>query len=104
MRKPHPDPDELRRLLTQRDAEGLTFNQLSERSGVPIHVLHHRSRMDARAARLKEAEDSTFVEVRSSEPSPSAGIELVLPQGLRVQIEPNFDQATLARLLSTIAC
>jgi hypothetical protein len=104
MRKPHPDPGELRRLLAQRDAEGLTFNQLAERSGVPVHVLHHRSRTDARRAKLKEAKECAFVEVRASEPSASSCIELVLPQGMRVRLEPNFNQATLARLLSTVAC
>ncbi|MFT7669691.1 MAG: hypothetical protein ACI8X5_002396 [Planctomycetota bacterium] len=51
MSKPHHERNEIRRLLAQREAEGLTFLQLAERSGVPIHGLHHRSHTDARASR-----------------------------------------------------
>ena len=104
MSKPHHDREELRRFLAQREAEGLTFKQLAERSGVPIHVLHHRAHRDAHAAQVAAAKEPTFVEVCTGEPPSTSGIEVVLPQGLRVRLEPNFDHETFARLLSIVTC
>ena len=103
MRKRH-DRDELRRLLKQREGEGLTFKQLAERSGVPVHVLHHRAQQDARVARAKPAEEQGFVEVSASPDSRPSGIELHLAQGLRIHVARDFDGGTLVRLLAVVPC
>jgi hypothetical protein len=68
MPKPHRSPDEVRRLLEQRRAENLTFNQLAERSGLPVHVLTHRATQDKKAKLIEAGSSNSFVEVvRSSE-------------------------------------
>jgi len=104
MKNRRHDPEMIRQLLAQRDAEGLTFVQLAERSGVPIHVLHHRAHTDARAAKVSQVEGSAFVEVCADVPRAASGVEILLAQGLRIQLRQGFDQATLSRLLSTVAC
>ena len=109
MRKSHHDRDEVRRLLAQRKAEKLTFQELVDRSGIPIHVFHHRARQDDIAERIGASTENSFVEVIASSPGRAApnnstGIELVLPRGVRVQLAPDFDVATLARLLASVPC
>jgi hypothetical protein len=104
MQQPPHDLDALRRLLKQREDEGLTFKQLSEESGIAIHVLHHRARKDARDALGKPAKAGSFVEITTKpDPRPS-GIELQLSNGVRVQLATDFDEGTLARLLATVSC
>lgn len=113
MPTPRHDPAEIRRLLELRRAEKLTFGQLSERSGVAVHVLTYRAWQDrrGRAARRKAPECAAFVEVVGASPAPepavarnSSGIELMHPGGLRIQLERNFDEAALARLLTVVLC
>ncbi len=113
MPTPRHDPAEIRRLLELRQAEKLTFDQLSERSGVAVHVLTYRAKQDSRgqAARKKAPESAAFVEVVAASPTPgpavasnSSGIELLHPGGLRIQLERNFDEAALARLLTVVLC
>ncbi len=106
MKSRHHDRDEIRRLLEVRTAENLTFKELAARTGIPVHVFHHRAQQDNRAARA--APSSGFVEVVTSSmatapPSPS-GIELLLPGGVRVQLRLDFDKATLTRLLAAVPC
>ncbi len=101
------DPDEVRRLLQIRKAEKLSYRELSARSGVPIHVLTHRAHRDARATRSTTSQPSTFVEVVARGDKPmrrtESGVELLLGQ-VRIRLDCDFDQATLARLLTTIPC
>ena len=103
--------DEIRGLLDLRTSERLTFKQVSERSGVPIHVLTYRAKRDGSTPRAKPPEASAFVElvaesssVAQSAPATSSGIELQFPGGLRAQLARNFDEATLLRLLSLSRC
>ena len=108
MKKRRHDPDEIRRLLALRKAKSLTFNQLAEQSGVPVHVLHHRAHQDDHVARALAAEGAGFVEVvpttEEGADANSSGVELLLSRGLRVRLERDFDGATLARLLATVPC
>ncbi len=111
MRKPRHDPTEIRRLLEARQAELLTFKQLSERSGVPVHVLTYRADQDRRAVSTLERDAVGFVEVVQAPAAPqaeaiavSSGIELTLPGGLRVALAPDFDEATLTRVLAIARC
>ncbi len=107
------DRAEIRRLLEFRQTEKLTFQQFSERSGVAVHVLTYRARQDSRGqtAQRKAPESAAFVEVVAASPAPepaaasnSSGIELLHPGGLRIQLERNFDEAALARLLTVVLC
>ena len=62
-----------RRTIAQRDAEALRF--------VPVHVVAEQQPL---------AGDK------------GGGLELVLPQGRRLRIEPSFDAPTLQRLLALL--
>jgi len=117
MRHNPSDAAEVRRLLAIREAEGLTFRELSGRFGIAVHVLAYRAHRDHLAARGKRARRSKFVEVVAEpEPEPEAdqheaqgersrtGIELQLPGGLRVQLFRDFDEDALVRLLSIVPC
>ena len=113
MPTPRHDPAEIRRLLEVRQAEKLTFQQLSERSGVAVHVLTYRAWQDRRglAARRRAPESAAFVEVvaassgmEATVAGKSSGIELLHPGGLRIQLERDFDEAALARLLTVVLC
>ncbi len=113
MPTPRHDPAEIRRLLELRQAEKLTFEQLSERSGVAVHVLTYRAWQDRRdqAARRRAPGSAAFVEVVAASPAieatvadNSSGIELLHPGGLRIQLERNFDEGALARLLTAVLC
>ena len=108
MSTPRHDPEEIRHLLDLRQSARLTFKQLSEQSGVPVHVLTYRAGRDRREGESSAAEPCAFVEVVAT-PSAigaheSSGIRLVLPGELRVQLDRDFDEATLARLLSVAGC
>jgi len=110
MRSPHHDPAEIRRLLEIRRSEALTYEQLSTRSGVPVHVFTYRVAQDRRARGESSTEPSAFVEVvaaptaDSEEASNASGIELVLPDGLRAVLDRNFDEVALSRLLTIVQC
>lgn len=112
MRTPRSDPAEIRRLLAVRQSERLTYEQLSERSGVPVHVFTYRTAQDRRAQPDSPTESVGFVEVvcateamaQLEVPRDFSGIELVLPSGLRALLDRQFDEGTLARLLAMARC
>ncbi len=110
MPKPQRTRDEVRLLLEQRRAENLTFNQLSERSGVPVYVLTHRATQDKKAKLIEAGRSVGFVEVVASPESDLAksgnasGIEIVLPGDIRARLDRQFDEASLKRLLSIVQC
>jgi hypothetical protein len=105
------DSTEVRRLLEVRQSEHLTFQQLSERSGVPVHVLTYRAAQDRQGGEKRRSEHGAFVEVvagvredEPTRPANSAGIEVHLPGGLCVRLDRCFDETALARLLSIVRC
>ena len=106
MQSPRQNPDAIRRLLELRRAESLTFKQLSERSGIPVHVLMYRSNQDRRAQASSSLEAGGFVELVGVSESRSAtsGLEVIMPSGLRVALAVDFDAATLSRVLSHPGC
>ena len=109
MPTPHHDPTEIRRLLVLRRSEKLTFKQLAARSGVPTHVLSYRASQDRRTRKAEASQVSAFVEV-VAQPDPvppssrCSGVELLLSGGLRVQLDRDFDESTLTRLLTVVRC
>lgn len=108
----HHAAAEIRRLLSVRQSEKLTFKQLSERSGIPPHVFAYRAAQDRRRAGAESVtESSGFVEVVAAASAGeaegfdnSSGIELVFPGGLRASLARHFDDTALARLLSVAGC
>ena len=108
MSKPQHPAAEVRRWLEVRASEQLTFDQLAQRSGIPVHVLTYRSAMDRRGAAAAAPAPPGFVEVvpvdDTSRPAAGGCIELTLPRGLRVSLAPDFDDGALRRLLAAVGC
>jgi transposase-like protein len=102
------DRAEIRRLLELRQSEKLTYSQIAERSGIPVHVLRYRAAQDRGRDGDTAADPASFVEVvRAMEPEAdleSSGIELVLPGGVRALLARQFDDAALGRLLAVARC
>ena len=57
MQTTHHDPTEVRRLIEVRQSQNLSFQQLSERSGIPVHVPTYGA---ARDRREREREDPSM--------------------------------------------
>ena len=103
-------PDLIRQHLAERKAERLTFAQLTERTGIPLHVFRYRITLDKCRAIQEESgasRPSSFVEVvpSSTDPAPSSsGIEIRLANNLQIHLAQDFDADTLQRLLSIVRC
>ncbi len=104
MRTPRHDPAEVRRLLELREAEGLTFQQLSERTGVPMHVLTYRSSQDHLASREVAADSAAFVEVIDAPGASAGSLEIIGPRGHRVVVTSSVDASLLDRVLRALPC
>ena len=95
---------EIRRWLALRDREGLTYRELSQRSGVPVNTLAHWAWKLKREERGASTEQ-TFVEVvpRSDVATDSgARIEIQLRCGRRVVADASIEAAQLARVVSAL--
>ena len=98
------------RLLEQRRREGLTFSELSQRSGVPIGTLQRWGR---RLGREETAPKQPFVELVSAPPTrgqpvrsplPAAARPASLPAALSVAtLSPAVPSAATARLSPVVA-
>ena len=101
------DPDQYLDLLARREAERLTFAQLSEESGVPVATLQYWARKLREPKQQDDAADrddsSQFIEVDIGDVAIST-IEVVLDGDLRVAIKPGFDPATLRAVVNALAC
>ena len=108
MQKSQYDPAEVQRFLDQRQAERLTLKQLSDLSGIPIHVFTYRISRNKRAAPAAEQPAPGFLQiVPAPEPHPqslTSNIELIFPCGTRAVLAPDFDESGLARLFSAARC
>lgn len=111
--KPSPSrrqysPAEKARWLQEQDEEGLSYQQVSIRSGVPVPTIAGWRRQ----LRLRGSGGEGFVEVRATRAvtMPVAGdgllpgaVRIVLANGRRLEIERGFDDAQLvARLVAVL--
>ena len=103
--KPPQTPERMRKLLAQRERHGLTWPELSRRSGLPVWKLHSwRQRLaESKVARGK-ARPFLPVQIvdRDARQSPPP-LEVVTPSGLRILVAPDFDPEHLRRLLQALA-
>ena len=104
MRTPRHDPVEVRRLLEQREAESLTYRQLSERSGIPVHVLTYRAIQDRLASREEAPVPAAFVEVVDAPASSAGSLEVIGPRGHRVVVSSTTRVDLLERVLRAMPC
>jgi hypothetical protein len=95
---------EVQRWLSLRDREGLTYRDLSARSGIPANTLAHwawRLRREGRSTR----ESTPFVELVPGlrhEDSAAGRVEIVLRGERRVLVDAAIEPAALTRLLLAI--
>ncbi len=87
---------EIIQLLERRARYGLTYRELSEESGISISTFAYW------AAKLRgEEEDAPrFVPVDVVDEEEGVAIKIETDSGLRVVVEPGFDEQHLARILS----
>ena len=112
--RPRRSRAEIEAQLARKEAEGLTYDQLSAVSGIPASTLARwgmwigRERRQAAAA--SQAGSRRFVEVvvppseSAVERDPKSGIERLVGGTHRIAIERNFDEATLRRLIEFLSC
>jgi transcriptional regulator with XRE-family HTH domain len=90
-------------LLARRDRQGLTFAQLSARSGVPVPTLSWWSSRLRRESPERTSDDG-FVEVVASDAEPWSGarVEIVLRSGRQLVVREEIAAATLSRLMTVL--
>lgn len=90
---------EMEALLTRKAEEGLTYQQLADESGIPM------STIAAWGRKLNpKPKQEGFVELQLKEADRQASIWIESGAGLRIAIEPGFDESTLARVLRALPC
>ena len=95
------DPALMQALLARKANEGLTYQQLADDSGIPMSTLAACGRRQG----MKTAEkEGGFVEVLVADDHVRSTIWLETRTGLKIHIAPDFDAATLSRLLRTLPC
>lgn len=98
--------DEMRRLLSLRKREGLTYAELSELSGFAISTLQSwNSRLRREAAEAPFAElvcAQSEGSLLSPEESNFSGIRLHLEPGISIEVSAGFDSQTLSRVVETL--
>jgi len=98
MKRRHHRPD-IKRLLARRARQGLTFREVSEESGIPIPTLSYWA---TKLRREEEEPEAQFVPVEVTDDSEAGTISIEIECGLRLHVEPGFDEAHLARVLSVL--
>lgn len=91
---------EIRRILSLRTRERLSYQALSRRTGVPASTL---ASWEARERR--DVDTVGFAEVVISEDGHSAdstGVELIVSEDVRIAIDRSFDPGILRRVLDVL--
>lgn len=92
--------EEIARLLAQRERRGLTYRELSERSGVAAQTL---SWWAWKLRREATESPPAFVEVELPVDEPGPAFEVEAPGGFVLRVPPDFDASALRRLLEVLA-
>lgn len=92
----------MRALLAEREREGLTFEELSRRSGVPAGTLGWWS---AKLRRQRASRSHVeFIELKVSDvvPVPSAKVEIVTRSERRIVVDLDANPEHVARLVAAL--
>lgn len=92
----------MRALLAERERDGLTFDELSRRSGVPAGTLGWWA---GKLRRQREARARVeFVELKVADvsPAPRAMVEIVTRSERRVLVDLDADPEHVARLVAAL--
>jgi hypothetical protein len=99
MKKRHRRAD-MERLLSERRAEGLTFRDLSERTGIPVPTLSYWA---VKLRRERTSDEPRLVPVEVVEDGWSTPVAIEVRSGLRVLVGRDFEADHLSRVLSVLA-
>ena len=98
MRKRH-DPEAVKRVLRPREKRGLTWDALSDESGIPLSTSRYYQQ------RFCDEDDSSgfvSVAVRDDPPPLDCNIEVVLRSGMSIRVPIGFDDDHLIRLVRVL--
>ena len=89
------------KVLAAQAASGLSIAAFCRQEGINLSLFHRR-RQDGSAA-VTPATTGSFIELRPPPPVPSgSGVSMVTAAGWRIEVAPDFDAATLERLLESV--
>lgn len=90
------------KVLAAQVASGLSIAAFCRQEGINLSLFHHRRRQEGAAAMVPAAAGS-FIELRPPSTAPSgSGVSMVTEGGWRIEVAPDFDAATLDRLLASV--
>ena len=98
--KQHHDRARIEVLLSERAEEGLTFRELSERSGVPVPTLSYYA---GKLGMRKQRRQAELVQVELADDLQDQPIRIDLGEGLELLAQPGFDPVRLAQALSSFS-
>jgi transposase-like protein len=95
----HHDEAEMRAALARKDRLGLTYDELSEETGIPVSTLGYWRR------KLRDEPKRLFEEiVVEGTDDAGARIEVIGPLGHRVLVGEGTDGELLRRVLEALPC
>lgn len=97
--------EQMRRWLSRRERQGLTFRALSLETGVPVGTLAcwaWKLRNERRSAPAKRRRQPPFVELVAEGERGDGRIEVVLRGERRVIVDADVDAAALARVVAAL--
>ncbi len=86
-------------LIARKHDLGLTYQQLADESGVPISTLALWGR---RMKANEPTQASAFVELKTS--AADGGVEVILPNGVRIGVRRGFDRELLNEVVTAFGC
>ena len=98
MSKRH-DPQAMKRVLRLRERHGLTWNELSDESGIPLSTLRYYQQ------RFRDEDNPrgfVSVVVPDDPPTRESGLEVVLRNGMSIRVPSGFDDDHLIRLVRVL--
>ncbi len=88
-------------LLARRLSEGLTYRELAEQSGIPIYTLNYWATKFRGEGQVGDAEPE-LLRVELLEQDKVYAIPIELNGGIRVLVEPGFDEPHLRRIVNAL--
>lgn len=98
------DPEQMRRLISRRESEGLSYAALSRQTGIPIGTLANWSRRvhQEGAIALVEPRRSGFVEVIGGSAPPVETVDVQLPGGIELRIPSGLGREAILRIMTAL--
>jgi hypothetical protein len=86
-------------LIARKHAEGLTYKELAQVSGIPESTL---ALWGGKLRRQHTEPTGAFIELRTT--AAEGGVELILQNGVRVGVRRGFDPQLLSEVVTALGC